>query len=128
VKALRRETVARRSWFAPACAIGSILVGFLLGSCLNPRPEELPSQRGPVETVDLVPGDEGAPVPQNPQGSPGSGTDASQPEAPSQNIDDDSPPALPDQPPGEEGGFGGGSDAGADGGSAGEAPLVDGDP
>jgi hypothetical protein len=127
VNAPRRETVARRSWFAPACASGSILVGLLLGSCLNPRPEELPSQRGPVETIDR--GDESAPVQENPQGSPGFGTDTSQPEAPSQNIDDDSPPASPGQPPaGEEGGLGGVPDAGADGGSAGEAPLVDGNP
>jgi hypothetical protein len=44
VSASRADTAARRSWFAPVCATGTIILcGALFVCCLNPRPEELPS-------------------------------------------------------------------------------------
>ena len=40
------RTKARRSWFVPWCATWGALLSVLEVSCLNPRPEELPSHMG----------------------------------------------------------------------------------
>jgi hypothetical protein len=56
VSASRADSAARRSWFAPVCASGTIILcGALFVSCLNPRPEELPSDRDGV-SASLPPG------------------------------------------------------------------------
>jgi hypothetical protein len=61
-----RSTGAARSVFVPLCAAaGAVLV---LGSCLNPRPDEFPSRRDLAPPQGVV-----APEPEVPQ-EPGAGS------------------------------------------------------
>lgn len=116
----KRKTEAGRSWLAPTCASGAVLV-LLLGSCLNPRPEELPSDQGPDEVV--LP-DNGGPVRANDGTTPDSAVEMQG------EVDEGSPDSAPSAPgfTGEEGVGSGAADAGVDGGPVSDAPLVDGEP
>jgi hypothetical protein len=128
------ETLARRSWSVPYCAswVGLVVLG-LFASCLNPRPEELPSGTG-GDVVVPSPNGSGPgtlPVESDPSGGSGSvvvDEDDGAAQAPATNdpnggfqpggsgqVDE---PADPEPPAGE------GPDAGADAGSAEDLPLA----
>jgi hypothetical protein len=131
VDASKRKTAASRSWLAPTCASGSILVTLLLGACLNPRPEELPSERDAVGTTNIVPDNGGGPVAMDddPGGTTGSGNDPALGGS-EEGSGPDTVPASPSPPPSapEAGEGTGAPDAGVDGGSATGTPLMEGDP
>lgn len=114
MRAPEPSTLARRSGAVPICAVFAVVLVWvgLVSGCLNPMPDDFPSQRG-----ESGPGY---------QAAPGSGDDDALPDG--ENPPVELPDPAPQAPPASNAAGAGPGDAGVDGSSgsyddgSGEAP------